>query len=160
MMNEYSELFKSISESDYETAKSQSKQLVPYVKEIVLRQQSRRIPTIIEGSSIIPSTFFSDNKPMDWITDKVLFVNLYLSSEDEHIKRRQMRCNEREYSHSMDEIKHRVSQIRCKKNILLHNETMQLSKYHPNVFSIDAYGKSPDDIVQIIMKLVYKYYDL
>lgn len=160
IMDKYSELFKSVSESDYETAKNQSRQLVPYIKEIVLRQQSRRIPTIIEGSSIIPSIFFSDSKPLNWVNSNILFVNLYLSSGDEHITRRQMRCNEREYSRSMEEIKHNVRQIRYQKNIMLHNETLMLSKCCPNVFSIDVASKSPGEIVQIIMKLVYKYYDL
>ena len=160
LMGEYSELFQSLSESDFKTAKKQSIQLVPYVKEIILRQQSRNIPTIIEGSSIIPSAFFSDSQTPDWLTDHVIFVNLFLSSEDEHIARRHKRCGEREYDYSAAQIMSQVQQIRDQKNDMIHNDTILLSKYHSNVFSIDVVGKSQNEVVNEIMKLIYKYYDL
>ncbi len=64
LQGQYEELFYSLSERDLSDCKKQSTLLIPYVREIVARQQRRNIPTIIEGLSIIPSTYFSNNQPI------------------------------------------------------------------------------------------------
>ena len=100
--SKYNELFKSITSNNFEISKLQSEQLLPYVKEIVLRQQRRQIPTIIEGTGIVPNTYFPNNQPLAWLTEHVIFINLYLSDEEEHISRRQSRSEERDYHESVN----------------------------------------------------------
>ena len=78
LTSKYSALFESITSNNFEITKLQSEQLLPYVKEIVLRQQRRRIPTIIEGAGIVPSTYFPDNQPLAWLNNHVVFINLYI----------------------------------------------------------------------------------
>ena len=158
--HEYSALFKSIAENDLDTAKQQSKILIPYVREIVLRQQRRKIPTIIEGTSIIPSTYFVNGKPIDGFEKNVVFVNLYISDEAEHYRRRIERCMERDYKTSVDFIYDEIKIIRKNKNTELHLETECLSKIVPNVFSIDIANKSEAEVTHYILQLLKKLYDI
>ena len=101
LISKYNALFESITSSDFEITKLQSEQLLPYVKEIILRQQRRRIPTIIEGTGIIPSIYFPNNQPLAWLSKHVVFINLYISDEEDHISRRQSRSEERDYHESV-----------------------------------------------------------
>lgn len=94
--NSYYYLFKSVTVSNFITMKKQSSILSKPICEIVKRQQDRKIPTIIEGTSIVPSTFFENNKPIDGFQKNIIFINLYLSDIQEHIQRRKNRCVERE----------------------------------------------------------------
>ena len=57
-------MFESLASSSLEIAKAQSKLLIPYIKEIINRQQRRNVPTIIEGAGIIPSMYFPNNHPL------------------------------------------------------------------------------------------------
>ncbi|MCH5261089.1 MAG: hypothetical protein J1F18_15170 [Lachnospiraceae bacterium] len=154
----YLDLFKSLTISDFETAKSQSKILIPYVKEIILRQQRRNIPTVLEGAGIIPSTYYPNNCPLSWLTSTLVFINLYLKDEMVHIERRCSRCNERDYADTFEETKDMIQKIRNQKNELLHQETLELSKKFNNIFSIDVSGMTQDSVADTILKLVYKYY--
>lgn len=150
----YSALFSSLSEKDLPEAKQQSKLLIPFIKEIVDRQQKRKIPTIIEGSSIIPSTFFHKNKPIEGFEQNVIFINLYLSDEYEHIQRRISRCLERENANKINSAQERVRMIRNSKNYSLHYETLELSKRTNRVYSIDTANLSQDAVVEKIMQIL------
>lgn len=158
LIGKYKSLFESLTDSDLETAKKQSRMLIPYVKEIVLRQQRRKIPTIIEGAGIIPSVFFPNDQPLNWLTDKVIFINLYLPDEDEHTNRRQLRSLERDYGENIIESKSIVKKARTEKNRMLHTETAELSRHFPNVFSIDISNRSPLSLVDAIMLLISEYF--
>lgn len=158
MLAEYEVLFESLSNSNLEIAKKQSQQLIPYIKEIVLRQQRRKIPTILEGAGIIPSTYFPNDQPLDWLTSNVIFINLYLSDKNEHITRRTVRSSEREYMDSESEARKVISKIRDNKNEILHNEAIKLGQTHYNVLSIDTANKSPKCVAETIMNLVKAYY--
>ncbi len=157
IMEHYSPLFKSLSVSDFETAKRQSQALIPYVQEIILRQQQRNISTVLEGAGIIPSTYFPKNKPLYWLNNTVIFINLHLSDEIDHINRRQARCDERDYTDSYDDTKRKILEIR-NYNTLLHEETLELSNRFKNVFSMDISGKSSDSVVDTILYKVKKYF--
>lgn len=159
ILKKYDVLFDSLTNSGFETAKLQSKQLLPYVKEIILRQQRRRIPTILEGAAIIPSTYFTNNQPLEWLTNHVIFVNLFLSNESEHIARRQSRSTDRDYSESIDEATKIIGNARADKHELLHMETTNLSQQFDNVFSLDVSSSSPMCVANVIMELVYHYFD-
>lgn len=150
----YFSLFKSLSEEDLDIAKQQSELLIPYVREIVNRQQSRKIPTIIEGSSIIPSTYFYNNSPIYGFENNVIFINLYLSNEDEHIERRLKRCIERGYNDTTEMISAKISKIRKNKNYTLHKETLELAEYTNRVFSIDISNKNQQKVVDLIIKTI------
>lgn len=153
----YWPLFETLSEANLLVAKEQSKLLIPYVKEIVERQQMRKIPTIIEGSSIIPSTYFHNNIPINGFKKNVIFVNLYLSDENEHLKRRINRCKEREYNYSENMTKEQILKIRNNKILMLHLETLELSKNANNVFSIDVANMTQDMMVDKILHIINNY---
>ena len=153
----YTALFSSLSEKDLPEAKQQSKLLIPFIKEIVDRQQKRKIPTIIEGSSIIPSTFFDNNKPIEGFEHNVIFINLYLSDENEHIQRRIRRCIERKNTNKISSAQDKVSKIRNSKNYSLHHETLQLSRETNRVYSIDTADMSQDAVVNKIMQIIYSF---
>ena len=158
MMEKYKALFDSLTNSDFETAKLQSILLIPYVREIVLRQQRRRIPTIIEGAGIIPSTYFPDDQPLSWLTDSVILVNLYLSDETQHVMRRSSRSTERSSHEDIEETRQLVSRTRARKNQELHMDTVELSRIYPNVFSIDTVNKSPQCLADTIMEYISDYF--
>lgn len=153
----YAALFSSLSEKDLPEAKQQSKLLIPFIKEIVDRQQKRKIPTIIEGSSIVPSTFFHNNKPIEGFEHNVIFINLYLSDENEHIQRRIRRCIERENANGISLAQEKISKIRSSKNYLLHHETLELSKETNRVYSIDTADMSQDAVVDKIMQIIHSF---
>lgn len=150
----YAPLFESLKYGDMTTLKKQSKMLSAYVKEIVKRQQDRKIPTIIEGASIVPSTYFHNGKPIDGFEKNILFVNLFLSDEKEHLQRRLNRCKEREYVDTFDLIQKQVIGIRKDKNNLLHEETLKLSECVNNVFSIDISNMSEEMVVNQIIRII------
>ena len=153
----YAALFSSLSEKDLPEAKQQSKLLIPFIKEIVDRQQKRKIPTIIEGSSIVPSTFFHNNKPIEGFEHNVIFINLYLPEENEHVQRRIRRCIERENANGISSAQDKVSKIRNSKNYLLHHETLELSKETNRVYSIDTADMSQDAVVDKIMQIIHSF---
>lgn len=154
LQKHYSALFKSLSEEDLSVAKQQSKLLIPYVREIVSRQQKRKIPTIIEGTSIVPSTYFCNGHPINGFENNVIFINLYLSDENEHIQRRISRCKEREYSASDFMSKEKIIKVRREKNHMLHYETMELSQKCNKVFSIDVAKMNQEAVVEEILRIV------
>lgn len=157
-MEKYQALFASLTNSDFETAKRQSVLLIPYVREIILRQQRRRIPTIIEGAGIIPSCFFPNGLPLSWLTDSVILINLYLSDESQHVMRRISRSLERNNHESIEETQQLVSKARSRKNQELHMDTLRLSRIYPNVFSIDTINKSPQCLADAIVEYVSDYF--
>lgn len=150
----YAALFNSLSEKDLPEAKQQSKLLIPFIKEIVDRQQKRKIPTIIEGSSIVPSTYFLNNKPIEGFEHNVIFINLYLSDENEHVQRRIHRCIERENTNRISSVQDKVSRIRKSKNYSLHHETLELSKGTNRVYSIDTADMNQDAVVDKILQII------
>ena len=156
--NRYEHLFQSLSFSDYNTSKLQAKQLVPYIKEIVLRQQRRNIPTIIEGAGIIPSIYFPNDTPLYWMNNNMIFLNLYLSNINEHITRREKRFCERNYDFNEEDNKKSVEAIRNNKNELMHCETTNLSNKYRNVYSLDVANHSIDELSDIIIEILVKYY--
>ena len=159
LISKYNALFESITSSDFEITKLQSEQLLPYVKEIILRQQRRRIPTIIEGTGIIPSTYFPNNQPLAWLSKHVVFINLYISDEEDHISRRQSRSEERDYHESVSKTEIIISQSRAGKNQLLHMQAIQLHQIFKNVFSLDVSNCTSSHVAGKIMELVFDYFD-
>lgn len=157
LQDQYASLFYSLSERNLSDCKKQSTLLVPYVREIVTRQQQRNIPTIIEGSSIIPSTYFSNNQPINGFEKNVFFINLFLSDEQEHIQRRYNRCKEREYQDTANQIVERIINIRNSKNLELHEETLELSKTVKNVASIDVSNLNQDSVANEILRILDNY---
>ena len=159
LISKYKALFESITSSSYEITKLQSEQLLPYVKEIILRQQRRHIPTIIEGTGIIPSTYFPNNQPLAWLSNHVVFINLYISDKAEHILRRQSRLAERDYHESASKTERIISQSRAEKNQLLHTQAIKLHQTFKNVFSLDVSNCTPNNMANIIMELVFDYFE-
>ncbi|MCM1261710.1 MAG: hypothetical protein NC313_03235 [Butyrivibrio sp.] len=159
LTNKYNALFKSITSSNFEITKSQSEQLLPYVKEIILRQQRRQIPTIIEGTGIIPCIYFPNDQPLAWLSKHIIFINLYLSDEEEHISRRQSRSEERDYHESVSKTKIIISQSRAEKNQLLHMQAIKLQQTFKNVFSLDISNYTPSHAASKIMELVFDYFN-
>lgn len=157
LQGQYEELFYSLSERDLSDCKKQSTLLIPYVREIVARQQRRNIPTIIEGLSIIPSTYFSNNQPIKGFEKNVFFINLFLSDEQEHIQRRYNRCKEREYQDTKSQVKEQVANIRNSKNLELHEETSELSKNVKNVASFDVSNMNQDSVTRKILGILDNY---
>ena len=159
LISKYHALFESITNSNFEITKLQSEQLLPYVKEIILRQQRRRIPTIIEGTGIIPSAYFPNNQPLAWLSKHVVFINLYISDEEDHISRRQSRSEERDYHESASKTEIIISQSRAGKNQLLHMQAIKLQQKFKNVFSLDVSNYTPSHMASKIMELVFDYFD-
>ena len=150
----YAPLFESLKYCDMTTLKKQSQILSTYVKEIVKRQQDRKIPTIIEGANIVPSTYFYNGKPIDGFEKNILFVNLFLSDEKEHLQRRLSRCKEREYANDFNLVQKQVVDIRKDKNNALHEETLKLGECVNNVFSIDISNMSEGMVVDQIISII------
>ncbi len=155
---EYSALFESITIRDLDVTKLQAEKLLPYVKSLVLRQQKRKLPTIIEGAEIIPTQFFPDNKPLEWLNENVIFINLYISDEREQRKRRNNRYSERKYPSEYDEIIRQEALVVKEKNLALHTETLRLAAARPNVFSLDISDLSPEKLAERIMQTVENYF--
>lgn len=151
---DYAPIFDSLTHGDMDTLKRHSIVFSKYVKEIVKRQQARKIPTIIEGISIVPSTYFHNNKPIDGFENNVVFINLFVSDEIEHIQRRFNRCQERGYEDTIDSVKGQVSNIRKDKNDILHKETLDLSTKVNNVFSIDISDMDQQMVMNRIMSII------
>ena len=154
----YSELYKSLTVSDLYTTKLQSQKLIPYIKEIILHQQSRKIPTIIEGAGIIPSLFFPNGKPLEWLNSSIVFVNMYISDTQQQKERRSSRYNEREYSNAYDDIIRREEFVINEKNLSLHSEALSLSATQPNVFSIDTAYLTSEETAKKIADIVFSYF--
>ena len=157
LQKKYEHLFSSSTSEDFFMLKEQSKTLVKYIKEIVKRQQERKIPTIIEGVSIVPSVFFQDGKPLEGFERNVLFINFFLSDENEHFLRREKRCSEREYADSEVSIHRRVECIRNNKNDILHKDTVELSLLANNVVSIDISHFDENTIVCKVADIIQNY---
>lgn len=155
----YNTFLEFIPSSNFEVTKLQSEQLLPYVKEIILRQQRKRIPTIIEGNCIVPSTYFPNNQSLVWLNKHVVFINLYVSDEEKHISRRQLRVEERDYSESISETKIAVSEFRAEKNQLLHMQAIKLHQIFKNVFSFDVSNYTPNRVASKIMEFVLDYFN-
>lgn len=155
VQDKYKALFSSLAENDLDIAKQQSCLLIPYVKEIVCRQQRRKIPTIIEGASIIPSTYFENGYPIKGFEKNILFINLFLSNGTEHYNRRVKRCLERDYKKSNDSIKEEIEIIRKNKNLELHCETVELSKTATNVFSIDIANMNEFELLNNVAEIIH-----
>ena len=153
----YEALFCSTKAGDFTIYKQQASFFVTSVRNIVKRQQTRKIPTIIEGINIVPSLYFSNYTPIEGFKNHILFVNLYLSDELSHIERRSKRCHERGYVDTEEEIVNTVKCIRNHKNEELHNECQKLSRHVNNVFSIDTTAKNIDDVTRIILELIYNF---
>lgn len=158
LIGKYNALFESITSNNFETTRLQSEQLIPYVKEIILRQQRRQIPTIIEGTGIIPNAYFPNNQPLPWLTAHVVFINLYLSDEKQHILRRKSRSEERGYHESTSKTQTIISQCRAEKNQLLHIQAIELQQTHKNIFSIDISDCTPNQAANKIMGSVFDYF--
>ncbi len=156
VMKKYDYLFSSLTDGDYVILEKQAKIMQEYIKILIQRQQKKKIPTIIEGMSIIPELFFCDNGPQDEYDKNLLFINLYISNEKEHIKRRETRCNEREYTKGTYSIKYKIENMKEKNNIL-HNKTVNLSKKFSNVFSIDVSYMNQDEVTCKIIDILYDY---
>ena len=154
----YSELYKSLTVSDLGTTKAHSKRLIPYIKEIIRHQQSRKIPTIIEGSGIIPDLFFPDGEPFEWLDSNIIFVNLYISDKHQQRVRRSNRYLEREYPEAYSEIIRREDLVINEKNVALHSEALSLSASHPNVFSIDTAYLTSCEVAEKIINIVFSYF--
>lgn len=145
-------LFNSSTDSDFLALKKQASFLSKYVIEIIIRQQTRKIPTIIEGVGIVPGVYFADSQIKSFLNKNIIFINLFISNEEEHIKRRLKRCEEREYHKEVEKLKEKIYKNR-EKNILLHNETLELSKSYKNVFSIDISSMNEDNVIEKIFEL-------
>lgn len=155
LISKYNVLFESITNSTFETTKLQSELLLTYVKEIILRQQRRQISNIIEGTGVIPSTYFPNNQPLSWLTTHVVFINLYISDEKEDISRRKSRSKERDYHESVCKREMIISQSRTEKNQLLYMQTIKLHQIFKNVFSLDVSNWAPSHTASKIMSLVF-----
>lgn len=158
LLNRYYSLFQSITNSDYETTKEQSIEMMPYVKEIVIRQQRRNIPTIIEGAGIVPSTYFPNGSPLEWLTNHMVFVNLFISDEKEHLNRRCSRVHNRNYSEDINKSKELITKARTEKNNILHTETTMLHQIFDNIISIDVSNIDIHETSCIIMELLSRYF--
>ena len=150
--NHFAPLYLSVSKGGFDAMKEQAAFMRPYIREIVARQQSRKIPTIIEGSCIVPSVYFPENRPLEGFTNHIVFCNLYVSDLNDHLQRRKARCSEREYPDNFP-WENRILGVR-KENLQLHNDTLSLQKHVPNVFSLDVSGKDVDSVVNEILELI------
>ncbi len=155
LSNIYAPLFKSTKNGNYSDFKNQAAVFINAVREIVQRQQSRKIPTIIEGINIIPSLYFNNNIPLEGFQRHIVFINLYLSDENIHIQRRECRCKERKYPDDYNDIINKVKKLRRFKNEELHQECCALSKVVKNVYSIETANKSIDNIANQILEIIF-----
>lgn len=149
----YNFLLSSSTDISFLSLKEQAHALSKYVIEIIKRQQTRKIPTVIEGLGIVPSVYFLESEIIDTLNNNVMFINLYISNEEEHIKRRLMRCAERKYQNDVNQLKEKIYKYR-EKNIQMHNETLELSKKYKNVFSIDISYMTEDEVIEKIIQLI------
>jgi hypothetical protein len=129
--------------------------MLEIIRAIAIRQKARKIPTIIEGSCIIPKIFFINDKPRTGFEENVYFINLYISNETIHFNNRLKRNVEREYEINTNEISKEIEILRSK-NRYLNTTTKKLEKQHHNVKSIDVSYKSIDCIVNEIIEFVYQ----
>lgn len=155
----YESLFSSLREGNYDVACEQSTQLLPFVKDIIFRQQRRNIPTIIEGSEIVPITYFNDNQKNFWINENIIFIYLYINDESEHKSRRINRCKERGYSINEENENNLVYKIRKEKHFLLLRDALNLSKTNKNIFAIDIANESIEGTCNLIIKQIDEYYN-
>ena len=101
----------------------------------------------------------TSNQPLAWLTEHVIFINLYLSDEEEHISRRQSRSEERDYHESVNKTETIISQSRAEKNQLLHMQAIKLHQIFKNVFSIDVSNCTPNHAASKIMEFVFDYFN-
>ena len=153
---EYKSLFDSLTDGDYNTLLNQAKALLPYIRSIVYKQQRKNIATIIEGMCIVPELYFKNYVPIDGFKNNVVFINLYISNQKKHFSRGDRRCKERNYDTNKN-MYDKIIKMESK-NIALHESTLKLSEHCKNVYSIDVTNLNKIDIVDIIMKLLFKLF--
>lgn len=156
---DYENLFNSLRESNYDIACEQSKQLIPFVKDIIFRQQRRNIPTIIEGAEIIPITYFDDDKKAGWMDKNIIFIYLYITDEIEHKRRRINRCKDRGYEINEVNENKMVYKIRNEKHIRLLKDAQNLSKTNNNILTIDVSNTSVEEVCNLIIEQITRYYN-
>ena len=153
----FNPLYDSITNGNFEALKRQSNIILKYIKEIVKRQQMRKIPTVIEGINIIPSLYFYNDKPIDGFQNNIVYINLFMSDIEEHKKRRLKRCKEREYTQTIQTINDKITKL-AEHNFLLNKETLTLAKKHKNVFSFDVSNKSEKEVTSKILSFISQLY--
>lgn len=153
----YKPLYKSITNGNFQTLKDQSSIMLKYIKEIVKRQQIRKIPTVIEGINIVPSLYFFENEPIEGFQKDIVFINLYMSDIEDHKKRRQKRCKKREYTQSLQAIDAKITKLE-EHNNMLHKETLALSNMYKNIFSFDVSNKSEKAVLSEIISFLAQLY--
>lgn len=158
ILKEYSSLFESLTTGSFDTLKKQAKILLPYIKKIIYRQQEKNIPTIIEGMSIVPELFFNNNyEPLEGFKHNIVFVNLYISNKDEHLRRRSLRCQERQYDCDYKTVEEKIDKM-WDKNITLHNSTYKISQHTKNVYSIDISNLSEIETTNKVIHILYNLF--
>lgn len=157
ILKEYSHLFDSLTDGTYDILLEQAKLLLPCIRKIVYRQQNKKIPTIIEGMSIVPELYFDNFVPIDGFKENVIFINLYISNKNEHIKRRMIRCEEREYNINSITINDKINKMQIK-NLHLHNSTLNISNKNNKVYSIDVSYLNENEVADEIMKIIYNLF--
>lgn len=154
ILKDYSDLFDSLTDGDFDTLLRQSKTLLPYIKKIIYRQQDKKIPTIIEGISIVPELCFENFAPIEGFKNNIVFINLYISNKDEHIRRRFQRCRERRYDTPENIAKEKVEKM-WDKNVMLHISTEIISLHNKNVYSLDITNMSEKEVSKKILSILY-----
>lgn len=125
----------------YDEMKSQCCIMRDSISNIILRQQRKGIPTIINGVHIVPEVLngIANN-------DNIVFINLYLNNE-QALQSRLLTRDQDKYMPCVPML--------FSTNCELYSSTTELSKAFPNTFyNVDVTDLSVDETVKTIMNFM------
>ncbi|MBQ9610596.1 MAG: AAA family ATPase [Lachnospiraceae bacterium] len=130
---------------DYDNAKKQCILMKKSIEHIILRQQRKGIATIINGVHVIPEILY------DIISDNFVFINLYVTDENEIYNRI---VNRNPSSYMLEHIP-----FIYKSNTELFSNTekvISMCNYN-NIFNINVTNLSVDDTIELCVRKIKKY---
>lgn len=165
-------LQKSCSELNYLEMNKQCEILREALKNTCRGLRNKKLPAIIEGENISFEALFGQYRYDNYFvySDKMIFINLYLSDEDEHVVRLKKRAEDRgENAELLEKTLKNMKKIRAN-NIVLHKKALEYKnlseKYSPalrhrygnSVHSLDTIGKKnvppEENITSIVAEII------
>lgn len=149
----YEILKKSTIDLQYNELNDQCKLILEPLEKVCYRLMDKGMPAIIEGVNLSFEAMFEKTESLYTTllnSRDALFVNLYLSNEEEHKKRLIQRSNDRcENSQTRHKYLQKLKNIRNNNNIQ-SNKAEEYSLRYFNVYNIDTTGSIENTIKSII----------
>lgn len=152
----YDILKKSTIDLQYDDINEQCKLILEPLERVCFRLMDKGMPTIIEGVNLSFAAMFEDSESSysTFLDDNnKLFLNFYLSNQNEHKERLKQRSEERrEDARKRQRYMQRFQNIR-RTNDQMQQKAQEYANNYSNVYNIDTTG-TPDNVVEQILNIL------